>query len=43
LDSSPVATLIGSLLGMGAGFYGFIQGVMALSKKQDQEKKDDKK
>lgn len=41
LGSSPVATLIGALLGMGAGFYGFIQGVMALSKKQG-EKKDGK-
>jgi ATP synthase protein I len=43
LDSSPVATLIGSLLGMGAGFYGFIQGVMALSKQQDAAKKDETK
>ena len=42
LGSSPVATLIGSLLGMGLGFYGFIKGVMDLSKKQDDAKKDTK-
>jgi ATP synthase protein I len=41
LGSSPVATLVGSLLGMAAGFYGFIQGITALSKKPD-EKKDGK-
>jgi ATP synthase protein I len=39
-ESSPVATLVGSLLGMGAGFYGFIQGVLALSKKPDEKKGD---
>ena len=38
--SSPVATLIGSLLGMGVGFYGFIKGVMDLSKKPPEEPKD---
>ena len=46
LESSPVATLLGSLLGMGVGFYGFIKGVMDLAKKQKQEddaKKKDKK
>ena len=35
LGSSPVATLIGSLLGMGIGFFSFIKGVMDLSKKKD--------
>jgi ATP synthase protein I len=43
-ESSPVATLIGSLIGMGVGFYGFVKGVMDLAKKQKQdEKKDEKK
>ena len=42
--SSPVATLLGSLIGMGIGFYGFIKGVMDLSKKpQQDETKDQKK
>lgn len=42
LESSPVGTLIGALLGMAGGFYGFIAGVLALSKKPG-EKKDGKK
>ena len=42
-ESSTVATLIGSLLGMGIGFFGFIKGVMDLSKKKtDSTKKDGK-
>jgi ATP synthase protein I len=41
--SSPVATLFGSLIGMGVGFYGFIKGVMDLSKKQKQDETKDKK
>lgn len=43
LGSSPVATLLGALLGMGAGFYGFVRGVMELSKKPDEKKDETKK